>query len=484
MLARSLALPLLVFSFGCSLNPATNEPQLVLTTQAGEKEMGGKAAAQVDESIGTLSDPAITGYVRRVGDRVSGGAPEGQFDYDFRVLEMDEPNAFALPGGYVFISRGLLALTNSEDELAGILGHEVGHVAARHGASQASVQAPLRIATGIGAAATGIVSGTLGDYVAGVGGAATDALFSSYSRGQEREADELGQRFMATSGYDPVALASALDSLDHYTVLKGQSGGPAFFSSHPSTPERVAATRTRAQSLTVSPGAPTAGRATHVAHLGGLRMGPDPDQGVFVDEDFLHPGMNFAVAFPKGWKTVNARQYVGARADRGVVVVTLVEGTDPMTVARETEKRDGVDLKLRQDRVGGLPAVVGEAPASMEGRDAILDVAWIKHEGSVFQLFASSLVSDAEARKLGQGAIRSFRPLRAADRRRIRVPRLRIVPARAGETTGALAARTGSTWDGAELAVLNAVSVDEPLPAGRPMKIVREEAYTSGQATR
>ncbi len=463
---------------GCALNPATNKRQLILTSEAQEKELGRQAAKEVQESIGYVDDPRIADYVSRVGGTVSKGAPAGQFQYEFRVVEMEEPNAFAVPGGYVFVSRGLLALTNSEAELAGILGHEVGHVAARHGTNQASVQAPLRVVTGLGAAATGLVSNSLGDLVSGAGGAATDALFASYGRDQEREADQLGQRFMVSSGYDPAALSAALDSLHQYAVQHDQDDGPSFFSSHPSTPERVEATRRRATELSGGVRPSTASRAAHFAKLDGLRMGPDPDHGVFVGTEFLQPVMQFRMRFPAGWKTINGRDFVAAQSASSLMMVTLVDGTDPVKVGRAIESRDGLDLKLREKRIGSLAGARGEAKAKIEGREAVLDVAWIAHGGELYQVVGVSPVAGEPGERAAVlRAIESFRPLTANDRSRIRVVRLRITKARDGETMASVAARTGSRRSVRELEVLNGVSAGARLRAGQSVKFVREERY-------
>ncbi len=473
-----VSLALTVACVGCSLNPATNKRQLILTSEAQEKELGRRATEEVEQAIGYVDDPRIAAYVSRVGETVAEGAPDGQFDYEFRVVEMEEPNAFAVPGGYVFVSRGLLALTNSEAELAGILGHEVGHVAARHGTNQASVQAPLRVVTGIGAAATGIISNSLGDLVSGMGGAATDALFSSYGRDQEREADQLGQRFMASTGYDPAALSSALDSLHQHSVQSGQDDGPSFFSSHPSTPERVDATRQRAAEFGGTARPSTASRSAHVAELDGLRMGPDPDHGVFLGAEFLQPAMDFRMRFPEGWETINGRDFVAAQSKTSLLIVSLVEGDDPMEAGRAVERRDGVDLKLRAAPIGTLSAARGEAKAKMEGRESILDVAWIAHGERLYQLVGVMPVSGGpSARRAVSKAVESFRPMTASDRARIPVERLRITAARGGETVAAIAARTGSARSVRELEVLNGVSPGVRLRAGESVKIVREERY-------
>ncbi len=473
-------------ALACAINPVTNRPQFVLTSRGQERALGERASREVERTFGFLEDPAIGAYVSQVGDRVAAETPESGFSYQFRVVEMDEPNAFALPGGYVFVSRGLLALTNSEAELAGILGHEIGHVAARHGTNQASVQAPMRIATGLGALATGFVSRSLGELVAGAGDRATEALFASYGREQEREADELGQRFMVAAGYDPAGLPEALDTLHRHAVLQGEDGRPGFFSSHPSTPERVAATRARAAAVPPASRVVPSPRAAHLHAIDGLRTGPDPAQGVFVGETFVQPELGFAIRFPPGWERSNARDFVAARTDSALLLVSLAgKGNDPMTVARAVTREDAFDGALRVGTIGTLPAVRTEVDARVDGRAAKLDLAWVASGGLVYQVLGASV--ESKDRRAVHVSTNSFRPADASDRAGIRVERLRLRKAAAGETVGAVAARARSRGEPAELEVLNGRPPGARLAAGEWVKILREERYelprTSGQAT-
>ena len=199
--------------------------------------------------------------------------------------------------------------------------------------------------------------------------------------------------------------------------------------------------------------------------------------GVFLGTDFLQPAMGFTLRFPKGWKTANARDFVAARSDGALLVVTLAEGTDPMQAARAVEAQDKVDLKLRSQPIGGLAAARGEAVAEMEGRDAVLDVAWVAHGGVLYLVIGVSSVGNASDRTAVRRAIETFRPLTKSDRSRIRVERLRVVKTRGGETVASLAKRTGSRWSVRDLEVLNGVASGARLPAGEAVKIVREERY-------
>ncbi len=247
---------------GCATNPVTGRSELVLVSAEREKELGRDEARRVEQEMGLLADPALVAYVQGVGQRLAAQSPRRDVEYRFQVVDRTEPNAFALPGGYVYVTRGLLVFVNSEDELAGVIGHEIGHVAARHSVQQISRAAPLAVVTGIGAAVTGVVSPGLGRAVGGAGAAASELILAPYSRDQEREADRVGQGLAAAAGWDPAGLPAFLKTLSREEDLSG--GGPrrpSFLDSHPATPERVAATAEHARELARAPEAPMQSRS-------------------------------------------------------------------------------------------------------------------------------------------------------------------------------------------------------------------------------
>jgi hypothetical protein len=242
------------------------------------------------------------------------------------------------PPPAVYVSRGLLALVNAEDELAGVLGHETGHVVARHAAARMSAGAPLRVVTGIGALATGVVAPRLGRMVGGLGDVAGDLVLQQYGRQQEREADEIGQRLAAQAGWDPGGLPAFLRTLAREEQLTtGRVRRTAFLSSHPATPERIGDTEARARGLARGPGAPiAAGRDAVLARLEGLVVGPDPAAGFVADGRFVHPDLDLVVEFPEGWEIGNVAAFAEGTAPDGAirVAIQLAEGDDPMTAAR------------------------------------------------------------------------------------------------------------------------------------------------------
>jgi predicted Zn-dependent protease len=483
----SLILALLLA--GCARNPATGRPEIVLVSRAEEREIGREESRRVAETMGLVEDPALTAYVRSIGERLAEHAPGRDGAYAFEIVDTAEPNAFALPGGYVYVSRGLLALLNSEDELAGVLGHEIGHVAARHAARRVTRAAPLAIVTGLGSAVTGIVSPILGEVVGGLGGLAGALVLAPYSRGQEHEADRLGQELAATSGWDPAGIARALDTLEREEALHpGRSRPLSFFSTHPPLPRRVAEAERNASTLRRGKPPPLAGRATaFVRRLDGLLVGPNPGDGVVDGERFAHPDLDFAVRFPAGWKVDNGRHAVAALAPGGDALSVLEpvgNGDDPSTALSAFERTAGVDLSSRAEpfRIGNLPAVRTTAGARTRDGRVALELTWIAHAGRIYRFTGATTPERSAAFQAGfRETAASFRPLGSAERAAVRATRLRVIAARQGETLAQLLDRTAASgWDGRMTAIANGLETTAArLGDGQPIKVARVERYLS-----
>jgi predicted Zn-dependent protease len=476
---------LVAASAGCAVNPVSGRRELVLMTSGQEREIGREEAKRAEAEMGLVDDSRLVAYVREVGRRVAAHSPLAA-DYTFQVVDLPDPNAFSLPGGFVYVSRGLLALMNGEDELAGVLGHEVGHIAARHAVQRVSRAAPIAIVSGVGAAVTGMVSPTLGTVVGGVGSLTNEALLAPYGRDQEREADRVGAELGAKAGWDPAGLAAALRTLAREDALaeKKRSAGRTFFSTHPALPERVEDVGALARTLPRGAGAriaPT--REAFLERLDGLVVGESAAAGVFAGSTFLHPDLDVAVTFPAGWKTDNARDAVGASDPRGDAMIVLDvagKGEDPARVFAEIDAQAGSDLSRRVERfdVNGRPAARVVAEARTADGPLVLDLTCVTHGGLVFRIMGAARPSSAaRVTPAFQATARSFRRPSAAERGRIRETRLRLVRARPGETMAALVARTRSAWTADRVAVANGLEKTSRLAAGQVVKVAVSEPY-------
>ncbi len=469
-LTRLGVLAVFLGALGCALNP-------------GERRLGEEAAREVEQSMGLTDDPELVAYVRAVGKRLAEHSPRKDVEYQFYVVEMAEPNAFALPGGFVYVSRGLLPLTNSEDELANVIGHEIGHVAARHSVKRISIAAPFAIIGGITGSAVGIVSDRLGGAVAGVSQFAGSAFLAPYSRSQEREADRVGTKMAAKAGWNPMAMSTFLATLQRDDELKGASPGKVrFFDSHPATPERVKDTAKLAGALPRNASASiAAGRAGFLRKLDGLIVGENPAQGVFTEHRFLHPVLNFSVKFPSGWEGHNSPQLVAALAPEGTAFTLLQvvgEGDDPMQAPKTLEQQAKRPLMDRVERltIGGLPA----ARLVLQTKtNETLHLTWIAYQGVLYQFLGATSVAEFKTYEpFFSNTAASFRALTSQERASIRVTRLRTVKAQEGETLDHLVARSGTTWEREELAVANGLRPGASLRAGQLLKVAIQERYS------
>ncbi len=347
-------------ALACARNPATGRPEVVLISSATERKLGEEGALEVERAMGLYRAKDLEAYVGALGARLAAASPRQDARYSFRIVDAVEPNAFALPGGPTYVSRGLLALANREDEVACVVAHEVAHVAARHAVARASAQAPFAIAFGLPSAILRKATlGLAGNLIGSVGALASGLVVAPYSREQEREADRLGMEIAARAGWDPRALASVLRTLERDEALRadGEARRPSFFASHPSLPSRVADAEEHAAALPQTRVAPlAASHAAFLERLSGLLVGPDVRQGVFAKTRFLHADLELALDFPAGWKTANTQEVVAAAEPKGEALVSLQLSWIAHAVgARAVEER----LALERARAGEtLPELV------------------------------------------------------------------------------------------------------------------------------
>lgn len=454
-------------------------------TVADEEQAGAHTSQQVEEQVGIYTGEFLSNYVDTIGRRLVAKLRQTPYYFKFRVIDQPEPNAFAAPGGYIYISRGMLALINSEDELASILAHEISHVTQRHHARQAQATALPGVLTLPGRAIGAIVGEDVGNIINAPLSAAGEAYLSSYSRGQEAEADEIGMQLAANAGYDPASLASALTTLERtVTLLTGNKREFSFFDSHPTTPDRIADIERVAAKLTWQRASPIAkDRASVYKRLNGLTWGPNnPLQGIFAGRQFMQPDMNLSITFPDEWRTINTPLYIGAFApdeqaiilfggpERPAGALTLAtEFANEVAKAADTEPQPPVETKI-----GDWPAYVVKLDDSSGAEPVSVYYVWIRAPGTIFKIVALGPKRYFDPMR---DTAQSVRPLTKEERQSIVAQRIRIESAEGGETIAMLSERTGNTMSPELTAAINGRDVAAILKSGTPIKILREEAY-------
>ncbi|MBW2267366.1 MAG: M48 family metalloprotease [Deltaproteobacteria bacterium] len=440
------------------------EPEIILQTEAHDEQAGARAAREIAAQVGIVDDSILSSYVAHLGRRLARHAPQTDFAYQFQIVDEDAPNAFALPGGYIYISRGLLLLANSEDELANVLSHEIVHVARRHAAARQSLIRGL----------PPIFQFFFMGHVA------------SYSRDQEREADSVGQGIAGLAGYDPDGMSRFLRNLEFTERLRlGFSRPQGYFDSHPATAERVATAGARGRSIqwTQQPGV-LPNRRAYLRQLDGLVVGIGAAEGVVERSRFLHADLGFSMRFPDGWEVVNTHSAVGAISpQRKAQVVLQLQGAGDDAQQASLEYQDDPELhRLRiasqqPVRLGDLDAYRIEGSAQTAMGAVGVHLTWIARDGSIYRLTGITLGQKSRSGIFANVA-RSFRPLTSRERRSIRETRLRVVPALASESLGELSSRTRNAWNLQQTAVMNALFADAQLEEGQLVKIAVSQAYS------
>jgi predicted Zn-dependent protease len=484
---RPTAALLCVLLLACATNPVTGRQEIVLMSPEREASLGKQAAEQVREEMGLVEDAALVAYLRQVGARIAAHSPRKDVPFQFAIANMPETNAFALPGGYIYVSRGLLALARSEDELANVLAHEVGHVAARHAAQRETRALGVGLLAMLGTVAAGALGGDAAASAVGqLGQVAGAGLIASYGRDQERQADEIGQKMAKAAGFDPVGMATFLSALDREVTLRtGKTRRPTFLDSHPAAPERVASASARAQTLgTTGALAPASTRDAFVARLEGLLLDEDPAEGVVRQQTFLHPDLDLRLVFPDGWAVQNGRQAVGAQEPKGAALIVLAaqeRGSDPRAAAQKFVKANAQSIEVLDDGVfsgAGVPAYRVRSRVALAQGTAGAELFWLAHGGVIYRLQClAAAQSFATFLPQFERSARSFRALNGDERASIRERRLHVVRARGGESLAALAERSGNVWRIEQVALANSLEPGAAPAAGQLIKLAIERPY-------
>ena len=481
-------------------NPVTGQNERTVMTEEAEVAEGRKAHPQILAEYGRMGDEGLQTYVNGIGQKLAAQSHRANLKWTFTVLDTPDINAFALPGGYVYITRGLMAYLDSEADLAGVLGHEIGHVTARHGAQQATRQQR---------AGVGVLAATIGGVLleaAGVGGAAQVASqaaqsvaaghVAKYGREAETQADRLGAEYLAKVRYDPKNMIDVIQVLKDQERFaadvaraagRTQTSAPTWLASHPSNDQRLADIRGLATQLAAtSPAWNDDARVRYLRAIDGATFGDGREQGVVRGRHFFHESLGIAMSAPAGWRIVNSAEQVmvmNAAGDAGLVMklVPAEAGTDHAEILRKTLGA----TEGRTDRLtlgGSLPAThFSGQRRNAQGQVGTLEATLVT--GPANRVFLLGWAArDAATLQAARGGLReaelSFRPLTGAEAAAAKPWRLKLVPMPAGGF--AELARQSPVTDAAErqLRLLNGAygerggaSGNEPR-AGQLVKVV------------
>jgi predicted Zn-dependent protease len=470
-LVLGVALPMA----GCTTNPVTGEPQLSLVSEPQEIEMGKQAAEQTRQSIGLVKNDGLQNYVRQVGTKLAADSERPELPWSFQVVDDPTPNAFALPGGFIFVTRGLMTYMNSEAELAAVLGHEIGHVTARHSVQQISRAQIAQLGLGVGMIFVPELQ-QFGNLL----GSGLQLLFLKYGRDAERQADELGFRYALQEKYDVREMDDVFMSLQRIGNQEKRSPLPTWAATHPDEGERIETAQKRIAEL--PPGAlegTRIGESEFLAHIDGLIFGDNPRQGYFEHNRFMHPDLAFQMTFPDGWKTQNLPQAVVGVSPRQDAAIQLTLGRgDPARAAEQFLSQQGLRAgQVARRNVNGLPAVLAEFAAQTQQGTVQGLVGFISYRDTTYQVVGyTSAQGYADVQRALLDTIESFGPLTDSAALNVQPHRIDIVTLPRAMTVREFARAYPSKVDEQTLALINEVAdANAQFPAGKRVKRVVEQ---------
>lgn len=472
----------LLVVISCAVNPVTGKKQLMFMSEAQEVALGVSYDPQVLASFGLYDDPELQSFVQARGTEMGKISHRPNLEYHVKVVDSPVVNAFAVPGGYIYLTRGILAQFNNEAELMGVIGHEMGHVTARHSVSQMTKQqiGTLLLIGGM------IASEEFANY-AQYAMQGMELLFLSFSRDNEREADALGSEYTTKMAYDGTKMADFFEVLNKMNMASSHGGVPTFLSTHPDPGDRYNAVlrNTKAWQDKLDLPSYKVNGDSYLQLIDGIIYGDDPKQGYTDDNTFYHPDLKFKFSYPVGWNLTNAPTQVTVQPADGkaLILFTLSNQRSLQAAADSSLAQYGLKLQRSERRtVNGMPAIV--TLSKQENQDQSTGavstttvLSYFIEYGSMYYLFHSvSTEADfANYANIMESSMKTF--ARLTDSYRINVKPKKVYVKKV-QRTGTLASAFSSYGISQEmmneLALLNNIELNDQVQAGKLIKIVSE----------
>jgi predicted Zn-dependent protease len=470
----ALLVLLSLWAASCATNPVTGRPELMLVSEADETQIGRKTDVEVVQQYGVYEDPQLSAYLNGFCREIARVSHRPDVPYQLQIVDSSVVNAFAVPGGYIYFTRGILAYLNNEAELVGVMGHELGHIAARHSAEQISRAQLAGVGLGLGM----IIVPEL-RYVSDLAQFGVGLMFLKFSRDDERQADELGVEYASKLGYDATQMADFFDSLARMEPGSSRSGLPEWFSTHPNPVDREKDVDRKAEEWRqdLGLGNPKVNRDAYLRRIDGLVFGEDPRGGYEEGGVFYHPTLRFQFPVPSGWKLNNTHtqvQIVSAAKDAAIMLTIAAKGSPAEAARAFVQQNRASVVEERDTRVNGLPAFrLLSQVRTQRGTLGILSY-FIDKDGKVcvfhgftpanrYRSYASTFTSTMEG----------FSEIRDATKLRVEPSRVRVKTVSAlGTVRQALRALGTKEQNLEKLAILNGMRLDDRIQAGSLIKVV------------
>lgn len=471
---------LLIFSLsaavlihGCAKNPVTGKKEVVLMSEEQELAMGKEADPQIVAEFGLYEDKALQDYLNTVGQKIAKVSHRNNINYTFRLLDAELINAFALPGGYVYFTRGIMAHFNNEAELMGVLGHEVGHVAARHSVAQQRNQLFGQLGLIAGLVLVPDLAPFAESAQQGLG-----LLFLKFGRDAERQSDELGVEYSTRLGYDAAEMAEFFKTLERQDQQRGQVI-PEFLSTHPNPGNRYTTVGQLAKEWKTKLNLTNAqvNRNDYLRRINGLIYGDDPKQGFIEGGVFYHPVLRFQLPVPAGWNAQNSPQsfQMAAKDGSALMILTLAQGQQLQEAASAAlQKYKLTTVDSRPVTVNGLEALMVVADQVQQSGTVRTVNYFIRHNGAIYHILGATAMNNYErySNAFG-GTMTGFKVLTDPDKINRKPDRIQIKQINTA-TTLRDALKANNTPDNRleELAILNGMALTDKVNAGTLIKVI------------
>ncbi len=468
-----LCLSLILFSIYCAVNPVTGKRELSFFSEKQEIALGKQTDGEIRAQYGAYDDQVLIAYVQRVGQSMTAHTHRPHLTYHFAVLDTPVVNAFAVPGGYIYVTRGILALMNSEAELAVVLGHELGHVNARHSVVKLSQLMLAQIGLGV----AGAISETFAK-LSGVASVGVQLLFLKFSRDDEREADDLGVQYSRSGGYNPGEMVEFFASLERLGDLSGGHSLPGFLSTHPLTSERIQNVKGM---LLATDKQLKNDQNEYLAAVNNMVYGQDPRQGYVEKNAFYHPQMRFSFTFPQEWEVQNTPSKVTLVSKNGKAAVVLQaekssEDLKNYGRTKGSALEGGQFLTENSYQINGLASYhqVYDV-AQQENEDLRMRLSFIKKNGFIYTFVSLSTKDDFDEYDGSfQSIVGSFHQLRDAKYLNRKPMRIRLSKASGRENLRSIFQKVGMAEDlWPKFAIMNGMELEDVPRNGQVVKIAK-----------
>lgn len=479
----SLTVTALLLFNSCATNPVTGKRDVVFISNQQEIAMGQQADPEVISQFGLYPNETLQRFINEKGQKMAAISHRNDIKYEFKIVDSPVLNAFALPGGYVYFTRGIMAHFNNEAQFAGVLGHEIGHITARHSAKQQSkaMLAQLGLVVGM------VVSPQLAQF----GDAAQQSLgllFLKFGRDDERQSDRLGVEYSTKIGYDATEMADFFRTLQREQEKSGAEAVPDFLSTHPNPADRYETVKELAADWKqkVKTTNLQVNRNAYLKMIDGIVYGEDPRQGFVENNVFYHPELKFQFPVPANWAHQNSPQQfqMAAKDGKAMMVLTLAPGQSLEEAAKQILQKYQLEaLESKNVTVNGLPALAMVADQkAQQGQQAAQESSvrtltyLIKYGNNIYSLMGVSAATNFENYfQLFSNTMQQFRTLTDQAMLSRQAERVRIkTVSKSGTLAQVLRQFSVNEKRLNELAILNGMELDESVPAGTLVKVIQK----------